>query len=1283
MTDDQRQDVFQGTSRFKIRSKLGSGASGSVYEVYDRERESAVALKVLNKINPAAIYRFKKEFRALADVAHANLVQLYELLSEGDSWFYTMELITGTDFLSYVRRDPGSQPHLDDGYRTHAQTMDVDQLAVDNGNHGDGVAATAREADLPFHEGRLRSAMRQLADGLVALHESNKLHRDLKPSNVLVTDEGRVVLLDLGLVRDMLPQRMIYESIDEDIVGTPAYMSPEQATGLQITQASDWYAVGAMLYQALTGKIPYTGNVLKILTDKQSFDPKPPREVCRAIPSDLDALCRALLRRDPNRRPSGREILRILGATEYATDPVHASTGISSGGTRIFVGRKSLLERLQESYLTASRGETITILMHGSSGIGKSALMRRFLDDLYHSNEETVILAGRCHVRESVPYKAFDALIDSLSRYLRSLPEDEAVRLLPSNVLALSRLFPVLNRVSAVAGARRRVLEIPDSRELRRRAFAALRELFQRLTDIHPVVLYIDDLQWGDVDSMELLSELLRPPDPPPLLLVTCFRSEDAMSSPLLRSLLSSGLKKAATEVRELVLDELSQEQSLELARQLLGSKVPGADELSQTIARESGGNPFLLETLARHIHSLASSGDAGPDARENLRLSLTETTMEKVVASQLGDLSDEARRLVEIIAVAGAPVEIDAARRAAEIEGNVHAPLTALRSARLIRLRGSRAQDRIEIYQNRVREGLLHLMDADKIKTLHYRLALALQASGNADPEALALYFKEAGELERAAEFAARAAQRASEALAFDRAARLNRIALEFPFRKEGDYRELQTRLGTALENAGRGAEAAEAFLAAAEGAKAGDALELRRRAAEQLLISGHLDQGIETVRQVLESIGMKLARTPMRALIGMLFYNLLLKLRGIKFNEMDSTQIPLEQLIRIDTCWSVSIGLGIADTIRGMEFGKRHVLLALKAGEPYRVARALAIEVGYSATGGSKTLERTRQLIRAATRLAKRTNHPHALGLVNMTSGMAAYLEGRWSRALERLAQAEEILRERCTGVTWEIDTSVLFQFRSLLLLGSYGEICRRLPSLLKDCRDRGDLSAETSLRTRVSWVVNLINDEPEEARAEVSSAIQRWTQQGFHLQHYWHLTGQTEISMYQGRALAGWDELEQLWTGLARSLLLKIQFTRTEALHLRARCALAAAVETGVDTPRYQGLVKVVNSCLKTIEKEKLRWADPLALLIRAGMLAAEGQAEEAADLLIDAIDGFEAADMALYAMAAQRCRGLLIGGHSGTELVQQAHAWMTEQQIKSPERITAVLAPGGWS
>src|SRR5262249_11247924 len=161
-------------------------------------------------------------------------------------------------------------------------------------------------------EARLRTAFPQLLRAVMAIHGAGKLHRDLKPSNVLVTPGGRVVVLDFGLAADLDDAGVGQTLADDVFSGTPAYMAPEQAAG-QATAASDFYALGVMLFEALTGKLPFGGRPHEMASNKRRRDAPSAASLCPGVPPDLDAICRALLRREPTARLEGAALGERLG----------------------------------------------------------------------------------------------------------------------------------------------------------------------------------------------------------------------------------------------------------------------------------------------------------------------------------------------------------------------------------------------------------------------------------------------------------------------------------------------------------------------------------------------------------------------------------------------------------------------------------------------------------------------------------------------------------------------------------------------------------------------------------------------------------------------------------------------------------------------------------------------------------------------------------------------------------------------------------------------------------
>ncbi|RMH40548.1 MAG: serine/threonine-protein kinase PknK [Deltaproteobacteria bacterium] len=1169
--------------RFEVVRRLGAGAVGVVHEAIDRETGARVAVKTLRTDDPYLLVRFKNEFRAIQALRHPNLVQLGELVESDGRWAFSMELVDGVDFLEWVR---------------------------------------PRRAGTTFDEERLRDALAQLARALIAVHDAGKVHRDIKPSNILVEPNGRVVLLDFGFVSAVTG--------DPDLepgwtVGTPDYMAPEQARGRTAGPAADWYAVGTLLYQALTHVLPFSGTSTQVMMDKQHREPPPPSVLVRGVPPDLDELCVDLLRVAPSQRPTGREVLRRLGVRAELPAPA------ADDSNELFVGRARELARLWDVY-RGGRGAATAVVVAGESGVGKSALVREFVRQVRRAEQDAIVLGGHCYERESVPFKAADELVDAITRYLMTLPETEVAAVAPRDAALLSRVFPVLRRLPAFARMADEVAGPADPTVQRARLFAALRELVAQIARRAPTLLVVEDLQWADADSRALLRALMEDGPPPVLLLATAH----AASEPPLDGAVV------------LALEPLPVEDARTLAVGL------GAADDADAIAAAAAGLPLFVEELVRRARAGGGVGAAHD---------LAALIQERLASLPLG-----ARHILEIVSVAGAPVAHHVVAHAAGMDFAAYLQRVAsLRAARMVRTSGVRRGDQIAPVHDAVRAAVVGSLARQVRAGVHEALALALEARGTRDDEALAVHWRAAGYRDKARVYTVRAARRAREAFAFARAAALFRDALDLD-PSPAERRALWAEFGDALAAAGRAGEAADAYLEAVAGTPAGDtdALELQRRAADQLLRSGRVDAGLAALSHVLAAVGLELPSYSRRALARALLGRWRPRSR---FRRRGADELSARELLRVDACWTGAMGIVAIDSRLTPLFQALHTREALRAGEPVRVARALTVDAVYDALRGAPPSRLARR-VHTVEDLAAQTGDSYVRGLAAIARASAAVFPGDWRTGLDMAERAEGIFRDECVGVAREISIAQQFNSMARFYLGELRAADALLSAGLRHAQEIGDLYSASTLRLGIRNAQWLARDDVAAARFHLEEALRDWPDESFYLQHYMGAFARANLELYVGDAVAALAAVEDAWEPARRALVLRAQFARINLRFARARAALAAGGAAAAAR---------VAADARALRREGPAYAAAYAALLAAGVAEAEGHAVRAARGYARVAERFAALGMRPFEWCARFAAGRALGGAEGDERRLRAAGELRELGVAAPEAFTAIWAP----
>jgi eukaryotic-like serine/threonine-protein kinase len=1253
---------FPVSDRFKIIKQLGVGGVGVVYSAKDKVLGTTVALKTLKNADSESLFLLKKEFRALQDLQHPNLISFGELFENNGEWFFSMEYIDGDNFISHIRKNsiPGKI----------SESSEPDTSPITNINSKEipshfPQSPSARSIPA-FDESYLKKCLIQLSKGLIELHDTNRIHRDIKPGNIMVDNNGRVVLMDFGLVTESEENLNNYNSFFP--VGTSDYMSPEQAASHALTPASDWYSVGVLLFRILTNRLPFEGPFVTVILEKQCAEAPSPDNYVKNLPPVLMDLCKDLLQFDPQKRPTGAEVIHRLQGETNTPKEIKCK---SLTHTHIFIGRNPETEFLQEKYSRFLKGDPTSILIYGTSGLGKSEIIRNFIRDRVLRNDKTVVLSGRCYERESLSFKAFDPIIDSLSQKLKQLSKEDSSYILPENPGPLLRVFPVLSRVEAIKNHKQSATIIEDPQDIRAKAFQLLHGLFCRFAEKFPIILFIDDFQWADEDSNRLLQVLLNPSEAPKIFFIMSQRTSVDESTEHIE--VRRTLEVIPSVVNTLEIKPLTHSESIEFATRLLEFDI-SPETIQQRgldkIAKESGGHPLFIHELVRFVYTRENS----QTGRKSLRL-------EEALWERISLLPLIQRHIVESVCVSGSPLSLTVLAKVLDtIPGKCLQYINQLRISNLIRISGTEVDRRMEPFHDKIRDAVLHRLANEDKRFWHHNLVTVLKTNENVTPEILAFHYEGEGEKTLARIHYTKAAHIANESLAFQRASSLFKKAIELwdndEIENQTPLRELWLELAQCLTNAGRGQEAALTFLKALPGSLAAEALTIQRQAGELLLRSGHVDEGLEVIEAVLNAHNIKFPKRGWHSLVSLLWHRILLRFRGLKFTHKDESQISKELLARVDILRSVTDGMAMADHIKGADLGTRLLHMALNVGEPSRILEALCREASFISASGKANSSYHAKIISLIKFLLIKLNKPLNHGFVEIANSFREYMGGNWNQAYNNALKSINIFKEGPPS-HWEIEGMKLVARWSLFYLGDLNEMGKMSKFLENDAMNRDDLLAASGNFLGLCNVVFLNIHGPDKARRDAENFISQWSTEGYHLQHYWHLLSDMHIDLYCGDNERAYNRISTEWQQLKKSNLLLLPAVRNEALYLRANSSLKMArISNGKDRSRF---IKNAAWAGKRLRKSKLPWTRTLAIIIQAEILLLKGKEEAAVLMFHKAIEELEYQEMMLYASATKYKLGNFIGGENGEILKIESQQFFHKQNVKNHENMTRMLTP----
>ena len=719
--------------RYRLDNELGRGGMGVVYRGYDTLLERDVAIKVLSEsgLGSAGRGRLLNEARAVAQLDHPNITPVYDAGEENGASFIVMQYIAGNTLFD----------------RPPETTDETIQVAI------------------------------QICNALQHAHAHGIIHRDLKPENVLITPDGTAKLTDFGLARSV-SSRM---SSAGTIVGTVFYLAPEQALGQDFDGRADLYALGVMLYEMTSGRLPFTADdPLAVISQHINSPVVPPRAHNEEIPLELDSIIVKMLNKDPeDRPPDAAEVKQALekirsapealvgAAVEQPSDQSEFSVLDRIVRGRLF-GREVEISQARSLWEQAIAAEGQLLLISGEPGIGKSRLMREITTQLEISGGKTYV--GECYAEGGAPYEPVTQIV---RKYFGENPSNEPQ--FPDFVLA--------DLITLVPSIRRYFPDVPpnpplDPQAEQYRLFENMVAFCSILSEHAPLLLALEDVHWADSGTLSILRHLARRTRRLRLMIIATYREMELdQYRPFQNVLLDLNRERLATRMK---LTRLDRHATAAMLQALFSEEI--TPNFLEAIYRETEGNPFFIEEVCK---ALVESGELyyadGEWHRTRMEELVIPQSVRVAIQARIGNLPGDVQETLTLGAIIGREFDFDTLTTTSlHDEDSLIIALETAERAQLIEEISGESGGTFNFVHALIPSTLTESISGLRRRRLHRSVAEAICHQRPGDCEALAYHYIEGGDLVNGLEYSLKAAEKARNVHSIEEATRYYERAAE-----------------------------------------------------------------------------------------------------------------------------------------------------------------------------------------------------------------------------------------------------------------------------------------------------------------------------------------------------------------------------------------------------------------------------------------------------------------------------------------------------------------------